>query len=800
MTTSIAEYAQPSAAAVNDDVDAYDGPGREYVDLPPNLAGNAELVKAFHDFAYSHFETARDQAEREELEDNLKSADAMFRLSKNRVQTVKGAEKKDTDTLSNDSSSQYHKSIRLISNGQKSIIFENDTELPARYEALPDTEDYAPEEGQRIAEGRTRYLARVWSDNEWTTFIKQSLTRANKNAIEFYTVEWEYRTETKREKVPGYFIGGEPVESKAGDKIPPDAVNSRGEPVIDTVYDENGRPMSYVFVDKTRIIKNCPILEFPKARNTWIDLTIDDIQKQTCTTIEFFPAFDDLLAGARDGIYENLGQINQSQLFERELSDLKEEIADNKDYQDSEQQNGLYHAFKVQCKAPIVDWDKPKQAKFDSTALPQLFEAVFVGKYGEYNPSVVEASDKDKGKSKQNISCFCLMLRKLPYNHGRFTLHKAHSHDDDDGAIHMGYQTLLECNVEEQTITLRQHIDNKTANIRGLWIGEKGNVLTRDLTFKNNKVAWVQPGTGQTALTRLKIPDMTATTIPFIEWLQGDADEMLGTTEAFRGAFAGSRTTGTEYLGARDQAMKPAIEDAKFMARQYFVPILRDVADLCDQFAPHWDLGDGLYSDELYGKTMTKIVSVDHYEADLNAKQVLVNFIESGGYDKARADGAIGEIGKLAFWRMTGKFLKMPDAEKIFDGAKRYVEAENQAWADVKAIRADPVGAMDNVELLPKPDEMHDIHNRILNQVQLKLEILKPTRPAEEQESLSQQISALKYYQALHTQYQEEAAVTANEQQQAMQKSAPNQSAQPPAQNGEAAGDALAGIQGQQIA
>jgi len=799
MTTEsgIAEYTQPSATAVKDDLKAYEGPGREYVDLPPNLASNTDLVKAFHDFAYQYFETARDQAERTELDDNLKSADAMFRLSKNRVQTVKGAEKKDTDTLSNDASSQYHKSIRLISNVQKSIIFQNDNELPARYEPLPDSEDYLPEEGQRIADGRTRYLARVWSDNEWTDFIKKSLTRTNKNAIEFFDVEWEYRTETKREKVPGYYIGEDPVEFKNGDTIDPNAMNGRDEPVIE-MYDENSRPTSYVFVDKTRIVKNCPILEFPKARNVWIDLTIDDIQKQTCTTIEFFPSFDDLLNGARDGIYENVEQIGTNHLFETERSDVKKKVGDNKDYPETEQKNGLYAGFKVHCKAPIVDWDDSKKAKLDKGAIPQLFEAVFIGKYGEFNASTVESADKDKDK--KNITCSCLLLRKLPYNHGRFTLHKVHSHDDNDGAIHMGYQTLLECNVEEQTITLRQHIDNKTANIKGLWIGEKGNVLTRDLTFSNNKIAWVQPGTGQTALTRLKIPDMTGTTIPFIEWLQGDADELLGTTDAVRGAFAGSRTTGTEYLGAIDQAMKPAIEDAKFIAGQYFVPILRDVADLCDQFAPHWDLGNGLYSDELYGKTRTKIVSVDHYVADLTAKQVLVNFIESGGYDKARADGAIGENGKQAFWRMTGKFLKMPDSEKIFDGAKRYIEAENQAWADVRAIIADPVTAMENVEQLPKPEEMHDVHNRILAQIQLKLEIQKPTRPAEEQDLIGQQISALKYYQALHTQFKEEAEVMAKEQQAAIQNSAPNQSAQPPGMNGEAAGDTLAGVQGAQTA
>lgn len=790
------ETLHPSAKAIDAAVDEHDGgQERAYVSLPPNLAGNRELCKKFHDHAFAFFEAARDQTERTELEENLASADAMYRMSKKRNPTVMGGAKKESHTLSNDSSSQFHKSIRLISNGQSSILFYGEEEeIPVRYDPLPDQSEYEPMDGKRLADGRNRYLGRVWHDNDWTNEIKRSVRRANKNSVEYFDLEWDYRTEKRRVKVPGYYASdGTPTEASATEQVPPGSTNGRGDEIA-FVFDENGRPTSYVVVEKIKVVKNCPVIEFPKARNVYIDLTIDDLEKQTCHTIEFFPSFNDIIAQARDGVFLNAGEIGSNHLFEGETSDVHDDLKENKEYEAGEKRNGLYHAFKVKCYAPIVDWQSEKKAKWDEDAVPEIFEATFIGRYGEYKEDISQPDSKGRNPS---VSCTCALLRRLPYNHGRFTLHKVHSHDDEDGAIHMGYQTLLECNVEEQTITLRQHIDNKTLLIKPPAIAQKGNLLSRDLVFRGgNDIKWANDP--KTAVEWLRLPDATQSTLPFIEWLQSDADELLGTTEAFRGQFAGSRTTGTEYLGAREQAMKPAIEDAKFIAKQYFTPITRDVADLCDQFAPHWNLGDDLYADELYGENKLKITSVEKFEADLNAKQVLVNFIESGGYDKARADGAIGETGKLEFWRMTGKALKMPGAERIFDGARQYVEAENQAWADVRAIMADPMTAMENPEQLPKPGEMHDIHNRILNQVQLKLEIVKATRAPEEQEMIAQQIAALKYYQALHEQFKNEAEQQAQQQQAAMAQSAPNQAQQPPGMNGEAAGDTLAGIQGQQ--
>jgi len=797
MSETPEQFLHPSAKAVDAAVTAHDSPERPYVKLPPNLAGNHDLCKTFHDFAHKFFQSAKDQTERTEYEDDLNSADAMWRMTKKSQQTTKGGANKDHHQLSNDSSSQYHKSIRLISRGQTAIIFpNNDDLLPAEYAPLASSNDYTPAEGKRVAEGRNLYLARVWGINQWTPEFKQSIERTNKNGVEHFTIEWEYRTEKRIEKVPGYYdASGNPQEAKVEVPVPEGSKDGNGDPVI-SVFNEEGRPTSYVFIEKTRVVQNCPIVEFPRARNVFYDLSIDDINKQTAVHIEYFPSFPELMAKQQDGEYLNVGDLSAEQLFTQEVDSApKTDRDDNAEYSGSEHTNGLYHGFKAQVLAPIVDWDDPKKAKWDDSAVPQLFEAVFVGTYGSMDDSST-ATDKD-GK-KRTGGAICTQLRHTPYHHGRFTLHKVHSHPDGErGAIHLSYQTLLECNVEEQTVTLRQHIDNKTLIVKAPWIGEKGNVLSRDLKFREgNQALWVQPGTGATALTRLEVPDITASTIPFLDWLSRDADDLLGTTEAFRGVFAGSRTTGTEYTGARDQSMKPALEDAKQMAIQYFEPVLRDVADLCDQFAPNWALKEGIVANELYGEAEVRITSVEKYEADLAAQQVLVNFIQSGGYDKARASGAMSKEGDLQFWRMVGEHLKMPEYNAIFDGTRQYVEAENQALADVQAIMADPLGSMDNPELLPKPGEMHNIHTRILEQSKLKLQIQGRTLQAEDREINAQQIAALELYIAMHRQLQEEETAQ-QEQQQAAAASGQNQSDSPPELAGEAQGDTLSGLAGQ---
>lgn len=791
----------PSAAEVKKATKPVETEVRDYVKLPDNLAEETDLAKSFHNEAYSRFQRFVGQASRTELEENLRSADAMWRLAKRKGRTVKGSAQQQ-DTLSNVAASQFYKSVRLVSSGQTSMIFGQQDELPAQYDPPREDASISQDEAQRVANADNLLLNYTWEKDGWEEKIKQAIRRVNKNSIQVMSLEWEYKTEKRVERVPGYYTAKKEPVSYRGAK--PDAApmfDYSGKP-ISSVLDANGKPRSFVFIEKTKVVKNCPVLELHDMKNVYFDLDIPDMRNQSCVVIRTQKSLGDLLAMQRDGMFKNVEKLSQTHLYESETnnsSTVDTERDTNAGYQRDMTENGLIDLYHVYMVSPVDE----KGKKWDSDVVPEFYEAVYAGPFGTFADK--EADDKDKAKA----TSVCLMLRRLPYHHGHLPLYVIYSHDDERGAVRMGYQTLLECNYEQQVSRQNQWHDNNELAVRSPWVGEKGNVLSRDLKFRNgNQVMWVKPGTGQTALTKLSVPDMTQRFISEMDMLRKDADEICGTTDVMRGVAMGARTTGTEAMGAREQAMMPAIEDAKVMADQIFKPILADHASLWRQFGDPRAMITVTRSNvvlgtvspgELYGECNVRVVSVAKYQTDMASRQVINNAISSGVYEKSA--GFMGKDGALEFWRTWARLMRFPNAQKIFPGARKYVEAENQAWADVEAIKADPVKAMNDPAQLPKPDEMHDIHIGILQQVRDKYVLLAKATPGDEKDAAI--VAALDLYMLMHEQFKEQEAVQVSGGGQGAEPSEDEQQPEGmggnemPNMPGSAQGEMMAGVGGQ---
>lgn len=788
---------------------------RGYVELPPNLAANWKISKVFHDHSFTEFTRVKGQSKREQLEKNMESADAMYRMSKRRSLTEGGSDQQQ-DTLSNMPSPSYYNAIRTTTAGQKAIFFPEDGTIPAKYLAKPGARDFGgdSQEAERVARGRNIILDNAWADGEWTSTLKRALLYNNKYAQEILGQEWEYETSTRPERVPGYFDkSGKPVELDR--KNPPKvgvAYDRDGKPLVTQdaegnqttgiIDPETGTPQHFVIIEKTRIVKDRPELSRHDLKDCYYDMQLDDIQQGCFFAIRGQMTLSEIYQKQRDGIFVNADKLSASTLFSNESaynSEVKQDREDNADEDPETGYTGNIDTMHVWYIAPIDDEYKSgktdkTRGKWDGRKIePKWYEAIFAGHFGDM------ANDSKDVKG----GCIPLMLRRNPYRHGRLPYRLIHSHDDDKGALHMGYQTLLESLYEEETVTVDQLIDNKNLGVNRPWIAEKGAVLTRGMKFiQGNQVYFVKQGRGKDALRQVEIKDFTGTALPFLQYINDNFQRTAGTDDPVSGQYAGSRTTSTEVVSVREQAMKPVIEDAEYIADQIFPWLLRDFADLYEQFGdPQQQIyltggigGDSIVPGDLYGDYDIEIVSVGQFVTEVVTKQNLVALVQSGAYDKSAQ--FLGE-NTPEFWRIFYRTLKLPQIAKLFKPT-RYMEAENQAHSENNVAMNDSAAAMLD---LPQQEERHDVHLPIHENFleRYKLVVPKEEQNEETVRALQQQIAIHKQYQAQGLEQMQQGLKAGREQMDSTmnraQMEAPmNQSATPPEMPGEAAGDTMAGM------
>jgi len=626
------EFYVPSKEATEKAVREFEKPQPDYMKPPENLADNDALAKKVHDVAYTHFSKYQGSSARSDLETYLKDADAKWRMARETDTQFRDNSQQKQSTLSHVSSGQFYNTVRLITAGERSILFNDPAGLPAHFKAKIKTADYTDQEGKRVAEGQQLYLQYVWGQEDLETQIKKLMLLTNKNSMSVCELAWKYECETRPERMIGWYDkDGNPVEYDR-EKEPPEAMyDAEGEP-FGELFNEEGVPQSFVTVKKTRVAKEWPVLLRHDLKDFYCDLELKDphLLDQTCIIIRRQMTYGELLAEQKAGRFMNVEKLTKAHLYTGEMaqnSDVESKRYDNADHSKDDLTNGLFDVFYVRMLVPKGD-----NGDWDDKAIPELHESVYVGNF-----SVMD-------ETTQENSCVCVQLREDPYYFKKrfFVLH---SHEDEKGLVRMGYYTLLECLVEELTVLKNQLIDNKTLAVKSPFVAEAGNLLSRDLYFRDgNQVIWVKPGTGGNALTKLNIPDMTQRFAEEYKLIKDEAEEIAGIVEALRGEFAGSRTTGTEYMGAREQAAKPAIEDAK----QKYVPFLKwlceGISEIGRQFGdPNRMLvvtdGKGDYMGEvnptqLYGRLDVTVDAIDNFVADLAARQVLVNFLQAGGYER----------------------------------------------------------------------------------------------------------------------------------------------------------------------
>ena len=794
------DFPVPSSAAVKKDVKEHQesAPPRNYVDLPPNLADNQEIAEQFSKALHGYYTRYVDQAERTELETVLKDADAKYRLAPVRASRFRTGSAQKDDAESNVASGQFYESASLLTSAINSIIFPDDGTPSTEYEAVEHSPDYGNAEGERNAAGQNLYYKWWWaegggSDIEGVPDILREVVRlATKNTMAIFTVEWDYRVDTRPERLPGYYdSNGNPQEGEipTGEK----GYDKDGQQ-IPFVLAEDGTPHSYVFVDKTRVVKNAPVVEIADLKRTYWDLTMP-VNQQACIVTRTQKTLAELLAKERAGEYVNVGKLSEAQMFRNRTANGEETDTNQQDNADQDYTDGqldgrfdVYHAYIL----GTVD-ESGKKAKWDKNVIPTIHEVVFAGPLGSFRKD-----DKDEKPGGQ----IALQIRKNPYHHCHMPHIFVYSHPDEKTGVKMGNINLLTCNVEEQDQAMNDHFDCRRLKVRRPMLANAKTMLERSVKFRRgNQLIFVKRGPLKDAMQQLEIDDITGTTMPTLDYLENKAKNITRTTDVVAGEYAGSRTTGTEVVSARSQAMKPIVEQAAFVAR--FLPQLaRSVADLCRQFAdpamPIYYKGESVNPAELYGEYNVKVTSIERFEASVQAQQAIANFLQVGGYDRSRH--LMTDEGEVEFWRTYGKAYKFLNADKIWAGARPYVEAESQALGDWNAILTDPQKAMMDPEQLPKEGERHEIHIRTLTQKKNLFVKQSVSFDNEQQEWARLVLAVVDMYIQIHEQMQEAAAGASQAQNALLGQNATveNQASpgQAPGLAGEAVGDNLAGQAG----
>jgi len=499
------------------------------------------------------------------------------------------------------------------------------------------------------------------------------------------------------------------------------------------------RPRSFVFKEKTRIKKEGANLRIVPIKDFYCDLSIDSIQKQQATDERYQSLYSDLMKKQNDGFYVNVDKLTKAQLFQSEDSydsDVEEKKVENAGETFSSEPNGMMD--NMRCFARIT---------LEKDELPEWYEGVFCG---NFNILSAENSGEDGG-------CVCLQLRKAPAHFGRIPYTVSHSHPDSKGMNHVGLVDLLECLFEEWCITLDQYIDNKNLRSNRPWIAEWGNVMSGDLVFHGgNDVKWVKPGSGDSALKQLEVGDTTGTVLPFLDFLQKQINETGNTDKPVTGSYAGSRTTRTEFLGVREQAMKPIFEEVKYFANDFFPWLLNDFKDLNQQFCnPSRAIsitgGDEVIGKvnpaELYGELDVQVVCVDEFKSNMMKRETMVDLFKTGFVEKFQP--LMGDEGTAILGRDFMRLFGIENVNKIMPATKPYIEAETLAWNDVRRIENDPADALING--LPTLEEKHEVALRILEP---RFERYKTMIPQDQQHP--DILRAYGVYIMMHKQFQEE--------------------------------------------
>ena len=646
-----------------------------------NLAGDKELVDQVRSWTNTNIQFFLNQGQRKKQTDaygNLDVADRMYRISLN----IKTSSSQVQPTLSDFTSTMYNRQVKTLSSGEISIFLE-ENKLPAKFEPVLDSGEYTSEQGKWISSQQNMLEEITFEEDDRRAKLEDIITYNNKNGNEMVSVEWERVEKITTERVP--------TEWSA---------------------DNDAIPTKFDFVEKKRVTKDCPTLNRWPLQNCYFDAQIDDMNLQRCFAVRKQFAYEKLLEDQEQGFIMNVNKISTANLAfgNSEYDEVLDQTLVNAGEDADVEADGLYEVWDCWVRVPI----KEKKTKLGGKGTwspdkvpPTLYWATFVGDI---------AGD-----------AVCVRLIKNPYFHQQIPYKLIHAYQDDKGAYHMSLSQMLQSLYWQVTTNLNQAADNVTLRNKAPYVTD-GKIFTKDLTSKANKLIRTARGV---KLEPIKVMESTQITLQLAKLLEEDADKTSGADKPIQGEKLGSRTSATESKKVFEQAMKPLLVKAEYVAEQLFKWMFELDYNLWRQFGDPEKILSVTKNNQiqevkptsLWGPIKIKITSILNYETNQNKRVNINSFIQNGF---AAAQRSMGLSGESFFWREALRIFGFDNINEIIPPGGDF-DAKNVALDEIyKIMQVDPLTEELLLEVMPKPEQNQLAHLSI-EEPKLKEYELLPT-------------------------------------------------------------------------
>lgn len=634
-----------------------------------NYAENEDTVKKVLAWVKGYKSTFEGQSAREEFEDEMDVADELSRAAANRTQLTSDESDNTEDTRSKVKSATLYADLRSITANETSIMLGNEEEIPAKFEPATISNDEQAEDLQKKADRSNALLAYTVNMSRQRPRFGEQLWKLNKYGNQVVEIKWNRRKTNTIERVP--VVKVDPITGK--EKI-----------------------TSWKFQKKEIISVDWPETITHDMKDVWFDAMIDGIQDQSCVIIRRQMQLSDIWNLQKSGEFLNAEKISKDQLYGGEGdSEVKGDRQDNAGEQDdSDSPTSLFDVYRGWIRVPINDeegeWDEKKE-------LCHWYEFYFVG----------DLSTKP----------ICIRLSPNYYFpdagtpvYGEIPLLLWHCIKDDKGAFHVSYSQLVKSLLAQEMTSTDQAVDNTTLRNQAPWIMEKGAITLRDMTFTagGNKVFIKNRAAPDPKI--IEVPDTTRFTMNMLGLINDNRQRVLGTNKAFTGEEMTPRVSASGFIGTTEQALKPALEDAKYKAEQYWPWFMYWVRKMWNQF------GDPDRIINITYEGVQQFFSVSDTYGDMNIKLTCIKRFQDNILRRKEDDQIMAQI--VPVMAQTGvsdaSGLKVLFSQYLKNRGVQNVEQIIKTGVDYDArhvARSENVAVLWNgIYDMPKPEENHKAH------------------------------------------------------------------------------------------
>jgi len=724
-------------------------PTPKYRQKLPNFADNEETVKKALEWASNSFKYCKNQEKRDRQDDLRTLADSMWRVDKTRSEGGSEESENVDDTRSDFPSTSYFETVKVITAGEKSVVLGNAEELPMEYEPLPGAEGYQEDEALTIAEEQNTVLAWAMEQKDSTgrdmyKKIGSAFFFTNKYADQVLEMNWDYQVDTRW--VPEItYEDQDDVEDEAG-----------------VLVEQPRKFKARKFVEKKVTIANNPRLDIHDMADCMFDAEISDVQNQNFFDIRKEMQLCDVFKLQESGFLMNVGQIRSGQ-FNGELEDEKADREDHKGGTGTtDNQTNLVEIHKARIRIPVDkdgNWD-------EATQIPTWHETWWAGDLEGQN-------------------AVCLAISPNPHHNKKIPVMIMHAFEDDNGAFHLGNPELLKSGYSMLTTIINQYFDNVRERNQAPMLAERGSIGKRFTTVLSggNRIIWMEPGFAEPK--PLEIKDTTQQTFQAIEVAKDMNREAAGLNKPLLGEGLGSRASASESINTMNQALKPALEDAKYKADQilpfcaeWVMRMTRQFSDPDQQIAVKYKgIERTTYPGRLWGEQIVRVVAIKKLQDNIlrvqKEEQMMNQYLPAFG-------DLMSPEGKVDLAKQIAKSRDFENVDSWFPEFDDY-DARHVAKSESIAI------LMERAIDFPKQGENHKGH---IEQHKADLATYIYAIPTEEQDK--EGLSNLKSHIGIHERMASEKAQPVGEQPQQVEGIDEGQARTA----GEGAGDVIAGEAG----